>query len=584
MLILSLTHGGHDSSAVVAEDYDILAAVQTERITRKKGGAISNISSGDPDIHLPTIDAALQAAGAKMSDIGAVLISDFPTPYTYFRFGAWRMLRYDAHRLLSGKVRRRGIRSRPDVFRWEKMLGYLGAPLRAETFLYNHHFAHALSALFFTDWEKALLYTADGGGDSTNYSCYDFDGSRLRELDGDRDAPKNPNPPNSIGLAYGAMTLALGYKINRHEGKLTGLAAFGEPEVYDELAKLFWVGEDGRVQSAFEPVSSSLKRQFIPRMQTIAAKTTPANAAASIQKLLEDIVLKSIGIYLQKTGAENIGLAGGVFANVALNRKIAELPQVREMFVFPAMTDDGIAVGGLHQYLLERDGMSVWKSRRRRLNTVYWGDGFDDSVADAFAREGVNLLNGDSADVAARLLSQNKIVALFCGRMEFGPRALGARSILASAADKQINDTLNQRLARTEFMPFAPVVLAEDAADVFEVSDSNRYAMRFMTITCKVRDKWRDKIPAVVHIDGTARPQIVYAEDNPLYADILRRYKQITGLPVLVNTSFNAHEEPIVRTPEDALRALQAGRVDCVAAKNGVYEMKHGALNGKGES
>ena len=563
-LILSLSHNAHDAAAVVADGYDILAAVQTERITRKK--------SDSQKFHSPTIRAAVRAAGADMADIGAVLTADVKLPYFYFRLPLLTKLRYDALLQMGRKKRIRPLLKNLGKFNQEKCLQDAGLPPQMPLFFYNHHYAHALSALFFTDWEKALLYTADGGGDTAFYSCYDFDGECPHELDGDRDAPNIPMPPNSIGLVYGAMTHALGYKINRHEGKLTGLAAFGKPEAYDEMAKWFSVRDDGRIVGHFK---HPMLPELIQRTQKIAAKISPENAAASVQKLLEDVILKSIGAYLQKTGATNIGLAGGVFANVTLNRKIAELPEVREVFIFPAMTDDGIAVGGLYQFLLERDGMPVWKSMRRRLNTVYWGDNFDDSVAGVFS-EGATMLSGDSADVAARLLSQNKIVALFCGRMEFGPRALGARSILASAADKQINDTLNERLARTEFMPFAPAVLAEDAADVFEVSDSNRYAMRFMTITCKVRDKWRDKIPAVVHIDGTARPQIVYAEDNTLYADILRRYKQITGLPVLVNTSFNAHEEPIIRTAEECLRALQAGRVDYVAAKSGVYESKTG--------
>jgi carbamoyltransferase len=155
--------------------------------------------------------------------------------------------------------------------------------------------------------------------------------------------------------------------------------------------------------------------------------------------------------------------------------------------------------------------------------------------------------------------------------MEYGPRALGARSILASPADARINDILNQRLARSEFMPFAPYVLAEDAAEVFEITKVNAYAARFMTITCAVKPAWKDRIPAVVHVDGTARPQIVEDATNPLYADILRRFKAATGLPVLVNTSFNVHEEPIVNRPQECLRALLDGRVDFVVTKEAAY-------------
>jgi carbamoyltransferase len=155
--------------------------------------------------------------------------------------------------------------------------------------------------------------------------------------------------------------------------------------------------------------------------------------------------------------------------------------------------------------------------------------------------------------------------------MEFGPRALGARSILAAPTDAAINDELNKRLERSEFMPFAPYVLDEDADKVFEITPLNRYAANFMTITCAVRPEWRDRIPAVVHVDGTARPQIIHDRQNPLYADILRRYRAATGLPVLVNTSFNVHEEPIVNRPAECLKALNDRRIDFVVTKRAVY-------------
>jgi carbamoyltransferase len=158
--------------------------------------------------------------------------------------------------------------------------------------------------------------------------------------------------------------------------------------------------------------------------------------------------------------------------------------------------------------------------------------------------------------------------------MEYGPRALGARSIIASPADNDINDDLNKRLDRSEFMPFAPYVLEEDAARVFEITDVNRYAARFMTITCAVRPEWRGKIPAVVHVDGTARPQIVRDSDNPLFAAVLRRFRDATGLPVLINTSFNVHEEPILNHPDECLKALADGRVDFVVTKQAAYAAK----------
>lgn len=396
--------------------------------------------------------------------------------------------------------------------------------------------------------------------------------------------PPHPPPPGgkwhwvpregaaSVGLAYRLMTEALGYTPNRHEGKLTGLAAYGEPEIYDEIRAPFRVLDDGQITSELGSAKELKSLIF-----SAARRTTPQNAAASVQKLLEDLVLASIGAHLRRSNARQVALAGGVFANVTLNRRIAELPGVERVFIFPGMGDEGLAVGGLYQYLLERDGLQHWLAQRRPLADVYWGGAYDAELPHFFAEPEIERLPGAVAETAARLLQEGKIVALFNGRMEFGPRALGARSILASPAQQSVNDTLNARLNRTEFMPFAPCVLEEDADEVFEVTDANRYALRFMTITCKVRQEWRARIPAVVHVDGTARPQIVREESNPLYAQILRCFKRRSGLPVLVNTSFNAHEEPIIYTPAECLRALRAGRVDYVATESGVYRLRQTA-------
>jgi carbamoyltransferase len=223
---------------------------------------------------------------------------------------------------------------------------------------------------------------------------------------------------------------------------------------------------------------------------------------------------------------------------------------------------------------MERDGLPVWLGERRRLDNVYLGRDYNDAIDRCLSRaDTVRRIGGDPAAVATGLICAGRAGAIYTGRMEFGPRALGARSIIASPADHGINDSLNKRLDRSEFMPFAPVVLEEDADRVFEITPVNRYAARFMTITCAVKPEWRSRIPAVVHVDGTARPQIVRDCDNPLYADILRRFRAATGLPVLVNTSFNVHEEPIVNRPEECLQALTDGRVDFVVTRQAVYTL-----------
>ena len=185
---------------------------------------------------------------------------------------------------------------------------------------------------------------------------------------------------------------------------------------------------------------------------------------------------------------------------------------------------------------------------------------------------GVRRTEERPAEGAARRLDPGEIGAIYTGRMEYGPRALGARSILANPARRDTHDLLNERLARSEFMPFAPVVTAERAAQVFDVNPVNAYACRFMTMTCNVRPEWRERIAAVVHVDGSARPQIIERDANPLYYDILVAFERLSGLPVLVNTSFNVHEEPIVNTPDECRRALSDGRIDFVVTTRGVYE------------
>jgi carbamoyltransferase len=196
----------------------------------------------------------------------------------------------------------------------------------------------------------------------------------------------------------------------------------------------------------------------------------------------------------------------------------------------------------------------------------------------AFLRGGAALVVSEGVvEAAARMLAERRILGLYLGRCEYGPRALGARSIMASPADRSINDWLNKRLDRTEFMPFAPVVRDARVNEAFYLPRAVLYTARYMTVTCNVRPEWRDRIPAVVHVDGTARPQVIRREDNPTYYDILRRFEEISGLPCAINTSFNAHEEPIINRPEEALRALEQGRVDLLVTETGIFANGPGA-------
>jgi len=567
MIILSLHTGYHDGTAAVLNGYDLLAAVQLERLTRKKGDG-----GGIP---VPAMDEALAIAGLTRGDVDVVVLSRASFPARYFRLGALKALEAGLHRLVGheklkdmcSQMQRRGEAEAAKLFREDLFLREYGFRPGTKVAYSNHHLAHALSALFYTDWDDALLYTADGCGDNVHYSHRILKDGRLDCLHGGEEMTIRPRRVDSLGLAYGFTTQALGYRMNRHEGKLTGLAAFGEPAKAAELGGHFSVDDQGRVNSDF--ASDAAMRQEIFRL---AEGTEPADMAASIQQVLEDKVLESVRTILRRHPVRHVGLAGGVFANVRLNRLLCEQTDTDETFIFPGMGDEGITVGGALQYLMEQDGLAAWLKRRRRLETVYLGRDYNGAIDPELARTpGLAKLPGDPVAVAADLISSGKAGAIYEGRMEFGPRALGARSILANPADHAINASLNARLTRTEFMPFAPYVAEEDAGAVFEVTAANRYAASFMTITTAVKPEWRARIPAVVHVDGTARPQVIRRRDNPLYWDILTAFKARTGLPVLINTSFNAHEEPIINRPAECARALADDRVDFVVTAQGVY-------------
>jgi len=434
----------------------------------------------------------------------------------------------------------------------------------------NHHFAHALPALFFTDWSEALLCTIDAIGDNSSYSAHTFRDGELLTLFGCSDALLKPQPIAGLGDAYAYVTMALGFRRGRHEGKVTGLAAFGEPVLYDRLAPRFSVDEEGRVHSHW-----SNNAEMQAEIAALVSAVRREDAAASIQKVLEDKVLASVRRLLELHPHRRLGLAGGVFANVRLNRVLAEQAGVDEVFIVPPMSDEGLSLGAGLSFLLRRDGTATWLDRRRRLNDVYWGRSYDDAIDAAMSAEPRILRTGDASIAgAAGRLAEGQIGALYVGRMEFGPRALGARSILANPSRRATHDELNRRLSRTEFMPFAPVVTEERASEVFGVTSVNAYACRFMTITTDVRPRWRTAIEAVVHVDGSARPQVIRREANPLYYDILAEFEKLTGLPVLVNTSFNVHEEPIVNAPPECIRALTEGRVDFIVTKNGLYVLR----------
>jgi carbamoyltransferase len=567
-LILGVHTGPHDSAASVFDDYALKSAVSEERLSRNKG------DGNYPDL---AIDEALAIAGATRRDVDVVAYSRNLFPTRYFRNVRglrWLREQYRTH-----------VERKPRIYMWPEIQRQRTAQVdtffdvaalardngfRADTatYFYNHHEAHALPALFYSDWDNALLVTADGGGDSVYYSHRHFADGVLMTIDGGEDQIMSPQGADGLGTAYGAATKALGFRQVRHEGKVTGLAARGQPVRAQSIAARYSVDAAGLVRSDFRS-----NREVVRFMRKLAPTCSREDFACSIQTVLEDTMLQSIGRLLERHPARHLGVAGGVFANVKLNRLLVEKLPIDELFVFPAMGDDGLSTGGALAYLMQRDGLPHWLKQRTPLGDIYLGRDYTAAIDRTLeTTRGVVRSSEPPVEGTARRLADGEIGAIYVGRMEYGPRALGARTILANPANRETHDLLNTRLARSEFMPFAPVVQTEKAAEVFDIGRANARACRYMTIACDVRPAWRERIPAVVHVDYSARPQTIERASNPLYYDILSAFERTTGLPVLVNTSFNVHEEPIVNSPAECVRALTDKRIDFVVTEQALYQ------------
>ncbi len=573
MYILGIHNGHHDASACLFRDYHLLAAVSLERLTRKKNDGVT------PDMEMPVaaIDECLSIAGIARTDVDVVCASRAHWELQSYKLNGrwWIKQQYygviGARRipLMSDLMRKQRTFDAAAIFNADAFRRRYGFH-KADVFFYNHHAAHGLPAYFYSQFADALIYTADGIGDNVSYSVTAARGGTLDVLSGGDAALHRPFRINSVGLLYCYFTDALGFIWNRHEGKVTGLAGFGKPTAAGEIMRHFGVDANGEIASDF--ASYPAMHQYA---RDVCARLSREDAAASVQEATERLICDAVEKYLRSTGLEAIAMSGGIFANVRLNRAVLETTSAKRVFVFPAMGDEGLPVGGCLIYLHTRDGAQIWQHNRHDLRQLYLGRDYGAQFdAAAGALSGIAADRERPIEKTVELLAKGAVVAIYTGRMEFGPRALGARSILASPVEREVNEAINKRLERSEFMPFAPVVLEDQAADVFDINPGNAHAARFMTITCAVRPDWQKRIPAVVHVDGSARPQTIRRNENPLYYDVLAQFYAATGLPVLVNTSFNVHEEPIVDTPSQALKSLADGRIDHILTERALYSPK----------
>lgn len=440
----------------------------------------------------------------------------------------------------------------------------------AEIIRIDHHLAHASGAYFYSPFEKSLIITMDGAGNYLTSIIALGENGKIKIID-------KTFIPHSAGTFWGSITRICGFKSGtRHGGKVTGLAAHGNPEkLIDKMRQAIW-NEGMRIKVKADLFFDS--KQFVPdwnsyqpeKLKDFFGEQSREDIAAAAQLRLEEVIVEIIKNALKKTKADQVVLAGGVFANVLLNQKIMQIEGVRDIFIFPAMSDGGLALGAATQALSEKKINEGEKLIPKNIKNVYLGPRYsEEDIISALKKFNLPYLKmQDPAREIAQLIFSNKVVALYQGRMEYGPRALGNRSIIYSPIDPDVNNWLNKQLNRSEFMPFAPVTLIEKIKDCYKGITNDPVAAKFMTITYDCTEEMKKQSPACVHIDGTARPQVLKREDNPYYYDIISEYYKLSGIPTLINTSFNMHEEPIVASPEDAIRAFLDSKINFLVMEN----------------
>lgn len=419
----------------------------------------------------------------------------------------------------------------------------------------EHHLTHAANAYFTSGFDEALIVTLDGYGSGLG-------GSVSVGRDGKIERLHSLPYPTSLGEFYERVTSSLGFRPGRHEGKIVGLAAYEDPEILFNTVKTFFEGE-GETLRYRQPHNYFFSRH-------LASTFAKPTVAAAYQKVLEIAAGDYIQPFLANTGISNVVLSGGVVANVKANQRIFELEGVKQVFVHPNMGDGGCCVGAAQAAYSKSNEL-----KSKKISDVYWGPEYNDAeIESALLAANVNFEHHSDVELeTAKLLAEGNIVARFSGRMEYGPRSLGNRSILYHAKDPEVNLWLNKQLGRTEFMPFAPATLFEQREACYKNIEGAEHTATFMTITFDCTEKMKSDSPAAVHVDGTARPQLVSTTSNPGFHKLLSAYFNLTGIPSVINTSFNMHEEPIVCSPADAIRAFMLGNLPYLAI--GSYVVKN---------
>ncbi|WP_124079498.1 carbamoyltransferase family protein [Pigmentiphaga humi] len=569
MYTLGINAVYHDCSATLVRDGVVLAAAEEERFTHVKHGK-RPLPFTTWQLPFHAIDYCLGHAGIDIREVD------------HFAYS------YDPALLLEAQGRPTHIQlplepsrhGRPDATSspWDPLfLSYIvnaprqladGAPHHLQERLsgataedigrrwhfVEHHLAHEASAFLAAPFDEAAVLTMDGRGENATTSYGHYTGRTYRRI-------KQVNLPHSLGLLYEDVTRYLGFLHSSDEYKVMALASFGQPRYVDFFEALMRVDDDG----GFTMSAPALVERFgPPRRRGGPLDQFHYDLARSLQFALEQAVERMARWLHRETGAERLCMAGGVALNCVMNARLREHGPFKEVWVQPAAGDSGTSLGAA----LWIDGQVRQDPERRwSMEHAFLGPEFSDAEIEAFLQRSKLRYRrpDDIAQATAELLAQDKIIGWFQGRMEFGPRALGARSILASPIDPGMQARLNEIKDREDFRPVAPVVMQERAREWFATRRPGDIVAPFMLFVFDVLEDKADRIPAVRHTDGTARVQTIRRDQHPRYYDLLAAFEQRTGVPVLVNTSFNTRGEPVVCTPRDAIECFWTSPLDALA-------------------
>lgn len=572
MKILGIFHSASDPSAALVSDGKVVSYCEEERILRNK--------HAQGLFPVKAIEFVLRQGGLALTDIDYIA-------------QAWDVKKYDDGTIakIYEEINQKYPSTESDKAYQRRHISMLGSASQISTIqrhlrkrfgditlpeikFVNHHKSHAVAAYFNSGMNNSLVLSVDGSGEEITTSWWHGQNNELRLL-------HEVKIPHSLGWLYSAFTEYLGFEAYDGEYKVMGLAAYGNPnpEIRSKIDKMIWYDHQGgfesdpmilsrgdRSYSYYYPDSLPRIMGRKPRSGSEEIDQWHMDCAFEVQQKLEEIVQSMTRYWVEKTGVRNLCISGGVGLNVKMNGNLFESGIIDDIFVYPVCSDAGSSIGAALTLQYELGGLE-----NKRMEHLYLGHGYSDEEIQMILKK-CNLnfrIDGQIEKTVAGMLTEGKIIGWFQGRMEGGPRALGARSILADPRYVRSRDKVNEIIKyRENWRPFTPSMTEEGAKIYF-----NRYTYApFMIMTFRANERAEKEIPAVVHIDKTSRPQIVSPNYNPRYFNMIEEFKKLTGVPVVLNTSFNVKGEPIVCTPHDAVRTFFATGMDALAIGNCIVE------------